>query len=120
MTLSRWRKVVETPEGTGRVTRGDDLVAKVAYALSVEQEELVARSFSGAPKAVLGQTRHVTGKISVSDGDLGPVQTTEASSGALTLLLEDGRALDFVVVDSDSGDSGYLIRGTEDLRQAEQ
>ncbi len=120
MTLSRWRKVVETPEGTGQVSTENRVVAAVSYALRVEVEELVAKSFAGEPKSILRQDKFITGTMSVSDGDVNLGQSAEAAPSSLTLLLEDGRAVAFEVVHPDSGDGEYVIRGIGDFRQAQQ
>ena len=119
MTLSRWRKPIETPYGAGQVSREGIVVATVNYALSVEVEELVAKTFGGQPKARLSERTVITGTVSVTDGDLGNDPDTGAASDVLTLLLEDGRALDFELAGPDSGDRVYSIRGTGDIRRVE-
>jgi hypothetical protein len=118
MTLSRWRKVVETPEGLGQVSRGGTVVAAVRYALRVEVEELVAKTFGGHPKAQLGQRTLVTGRISISEGDPGHPAVGVTPAETMTLLLEDGRALDFSIIDADAGSGEYVIEGSGDFRHS--
>lgn len=117
MTLSRWSRVVETAEGTGEVRRDGERVAEVSYSLRVEIKEVVAKTFGGIPKARWGQERSINGNISVSGGDICTGDHSMASSGLLTLVMDDGRELAFHVVEHDPVRGEYLIRGSGDFRQ---
>lgn len=95
MTLHRGNKVVETLKGTGHVHRRDEAIARVSYNLRVEAEEITARSF-GENEARFSH-KSVTGEISLLDSDTLPGDNPAAPSGSFTLVLEDGREVDFYV-----------------------
>ncbi|MEE8469977.1 MAG: hypothetical protein V3S51_01465 [Dehalococcoidia bacterium] len=95
-------------------------IAKVGYSLHVELEDLVAKTFNGRPKALLRQTKFITGRISVSEGDFGLGIAVQDSPDALTLLMDDGRELDFHIVDPALNGSEYLIQGSGDFRQIQR
>jgi len=82
----------------------------------VELEEIIAKTFGGKPKARLGENKHITGRISISDGNIAIGEGTEDASDTLTLLMEDGREVDFYIVEHDQEGSEHLIRGKGDFR----
>lgn len=120
MTFSRWRKVIESPKGVGHVSLDNKPIAKVGYSLSVELEDLVAKTFGGKPKAYLKQTKFITGKISIMQGDIEHDIGVHDSSAQPTLLLEDERELDFRIVEPEPGGSEYEIQGIGDFRPTRQ
>jgi hypothetical protein len=120
MTFSRWRKVIESPDGVGRVSLDNKAIAEVGYSLSVELEDLVAKTFGGKPKAYLKQTKFITGNISVIQGNIEHDIIAQGPSAQLTLLLEDRRELDFRIVEPEPGGSEYEIQGIGDFRPARQ
>ncbi len=95
MTLHRGDKIVEILKGTGHVRRRGEAIARVSYNLCVEAEEITARSF-GENEAHFSR-KSVTGEISLLDGDTLPGDNPADPSGSFTLVLEDGREVDFYV-----------------------
>ena len=109
MTLhKRDRKVIETPEGTGQVLKEGKVIAKVSYTLFVELLETGAKSF-GIPQETRLKHKSVTGKISVTDGNIILASDAAGLSGPFILVMQDGRKIDFFI-DSRS-------KGTSTLRQ---
>ncbi|MBE0479442.1 MAG: hypothetical protein IBX68_00510 [Dehalococcoidia bacterium] len=95
--LRRLHKVLETPGGTGEILQNGKRIAKVEYDLSIEVERILATSFVG-DKASLAR-KFISGKISVLEGN---VQAAEGASGALALVLDDGRTFPFKI-------TGYTV-----------
>lgn len=95
MTLHRWDKVDETAQGVGQVSQKGAVIANASYNLGIETEEVTARSF------VMNEARFarktVTGEISLLDGALLPGDDSAAPAGRFTLILDDGREVDFCV-----------------------
>ena len=118
MTFSRWTSVIETPEGIGKVLKETESVADVKYALSVEVEELIVKTFRMQPKGLLEATNKITGKISATTGDIGSIAESSDASSLFTLLLADGREIDFSFVESEPVDGEYLIQCVSDFRQS--
>jgi hypothetical protein len=116
MTLhKRDRKVIEAPEGTGQVLREGKEVAKVSYALLVEMLETGAKSF-GIPKETRLKHKAVSGKISVLSGNIMLTADAAGLSGPFTLVMEDGRKVDFFIDGRAKGTNAaqheYEIRGS--------
>jgi len=91
MTSRKRYEIAETPQGMGKVYRGDDWLADVRYRLLVEQEFTITRNVFGTqetpgPKVVIGL-------IIVGEGE----QQLMNELGPYTLLLEDGRRWAFDV-----------------------
>jgi hypothetical protein len=84
MTEKRY-EVAETPQGTGKVYRGDDWLADARYRLVVEQEFIITRSVIGTLETP--GSKVVIGLIIVGEGE----QQRVKELGPYTLLLEDGR-----------------------------
>ncbi len=118
MTFSHWTRVVETPEGNGKVLREAEAIADVKYSLNVEVEELIVKSFSMKPKGKVNETNKITGKISATNGDLSSIAKSSDASTQFTLSLADGREIDFSFVESEPVDGAYLIQCAEDFRQS--
>lgn len=118
MTFSRWKKLLEEPEGTGQVRTEDETIDGVSFSLRVEAEELVAKTFAGKPKARLLETKSVTGRIQIPDGSESLLLPKQGkSSRPLTLVLDDGRELDFEIVERHSRSAEYIVRGIADIRR---
>jgi len=115
LTFSRWRKPVESLEGNGSVRVRGEVAAMVRYRLNVEVEDLVAKDFSGDPKALIKQMQVVSGTIALLEGTIDP-PAADRVDASLTLLLEDGRELDFHIVRWEARDGEYLIQGDSELR----
>ena len=116
MTLHRRDcKTIETPEGIGQVLKEGKLVAKVNYNLSVEMLEIYAKSF-GIPKETRLERKSVTGKISVLDGNIPLADSAAGVSGPFTLVLQDGRKVDFYIdscsTKPDPVSKEYAIQGS--------
>jgi hypothetical protein len=116
VTFSRWKKLLEEPKGTGQVRTEDETVDGVSFSLRVEAEELVAKTFAGKPKARLIERKTVTGRIQIPEGSALVLKHGE-SSGPLTLVLNDGRELDFEIVERHSRSAEYIIKGIADIRR---
>jgi hypothetical protein len=95
MTLHRWGSSVEPLKRTGHVRRRDEVIAKASYDLRVEAEEITARSFVKGEGRFIRKS--VTGEISLLDSNTLPDDNPTAPSGSFTLVLEDGREVDFRV-----------------------
>lgn len=95
MTLSRGDKLVENLTGTGQIRRKGEIIAQAGYRLYVEVEEITARSF-GQNEARFHR-RSVSGEITLLDGAMLPGNDPATPSGSFTLVLEDGREVDFRV-----------------------
>lgn len=95
MTLSRGDKIVENLTGTGQVRGKGKVIAKAEYSLYIEAEEITARSF-GTNEARFHR-RSVSGETTILDGAMLPGDDPTAPSGSFTLVLEDGREVDFRV-----------------------
>ena len=93
MTLSRGDKTIENLTGTGKVRRKGEVVARASYSLYVEVEEITARSF-GTNEARFHR-RSVSGEITLLDGAMLPGDDPAVPSDSFTLVLEDGREVDF-------------------------
>ena len=78
-------EIAETPQGTGKVYRGDDWLADAGYRLVVEQEFTITRSVIGTLETP--GSKVVIGLIIVGEGE----QQLMKELGPYTLLLEDGR-----------------------------
>jgi hypothetical protein len=116
MTLhKRDRKVIETPEGTGQVLKGGEVIAKVSYNLSVEMLETGAKSFGIAEETRL-KHKSVTGRISVTDGNIMLAADAAGLSGPYILVMQDGRKVDFFIDSHSEGTSTvrqeYEIQGS--------
>lgn len=120
MTFSNWTRVVEIPEGNGKVLKGAEAIADVKYSLNVEVEELIVKTFRMEPKGKVKETNKITGKISAVNGDLGSISKSSDNSSTFTLLLADGREIDFSFIESEPIDGEYLIQCAEDFRQSSQ
>ena len=96
---SRYR-LIDSPKGRGTVEQRNRSLAQVDYSLSVKQEQVVAGN------------EMLQGHLEV-DGVLSGRSTWEDLEGddPLTLLLADGRRLDFLFIDSRRG----RIKGTGDF-----
>jgi len=97
MTLhKRDRKLIEAPEGTGQVLKEGKVIAKVSYNLFVEMLETGAKSF-GISKETRLKHKSVTGKISVTDGNITLADSPSGLSGPFLLVMQDGRKIDFFI-----------------------
>jgi hypothetical protein len=97
MTLhKRDRKVIEAPEGTGQVLKDGKEVARVSYILFVEMLETGAKSF-GISKETRLKHKSVSGKISVTDGNITLAADAAGLSGPFLLVMQDGRKVDFFI-----------------------
>ena len=97
MTLHRRdRKVIEAPEGIGQVLKEGKVVAKVSYTLFVEMLETGAKSF-GIPKETRLKHKSVTGKISVTDGNITLAPNAAGLSGPFLLVMQDRREVYFFI-----------------------
>jgi hypothetical protein len=97
MTLHRRDyKVVETPQGVGHVLQEGREVAKVSYSLFVEMQVVGTKSF-GIPVEKHLQRKSVRGKISILDGYIPLAANPSSVSGPFTLVLQDGRKVDFYI-----------------------
>lgn len=97
MTLhKRDRKLIEAPEGIGQVLKEGKVIAKVSYNLFVEMLEVGAKSF-GISKETRLKHKSVTGKISVTDGNIMPADNAAGLSGPFLLVMQDGRKVDFFI-----------------------
>ena len=102
MTLhKRGRQLIEAPQGIGQVFNEGKKVAKVSYALFVEMLETGAKSF-GIPKETRLKHKSVSGKISVSDGNITLGADATGLSGPFVLVMQDGRKVDFFIDSRDS------------------
>jgi len=119
MTFSRWKKLLEEPAGIGQVRTEVSMIDGVTFSLRVEVEELVAKTFGGKPKARLTERKIVTGNIQIPEGQ-GLMPERERSSAPFTLILNDGRELDFEIVERHSASAGYIIRGIADIRERQE
>ena len=95
MTLSRGDKNTETLTGTGQIRRKGERIAQSGYCLNIEVEEITARSF-GKNEAHFSR-RTVSGEITLLDGAMLPGDDPSSPSGSFTLVIEDGREVDFRV-----------------------
>ncbi len=95
MTFHRWDTVDETVQGGGQVRHKDKVIANATYNLRVQTEEITARSFSKNETRFTRKT--VTGEVCLLDGALLPDDDTGAPGGSFTLVLDDGREVDFRV-----------------------
>jgi len=118
MTFSRWSRLIETLEGAGKVIHSDKAVADVKYSLRVEEEDLVAKSFNMKVITPLNTITKISGNITTVKGDIAPYIGTRDNPAILTLNLEDGRELDFSVVDSSPIDGNYLIKGIGEFTES--
>ncbi len=97
MTLHRRDyKVIETPQGVGHVLQEGRKVARVSYSLFVEMQVVGTKSF-GLPIEKHLQRKSVRGKISILDGHIPLPVNPSSVSGPFTLVLQDGRKVDFYV-----------------------
>ena len=97
MTLHRRdRKVIEAPEGRGQVLKEGKAVARVSYTLFVEMLETGAKSF-GIPNETRLKHKSVTGKISVTDGNITLTPNAAGLSGPFLLVMQDGRKVNFFI-----------------------
>lgn len=91
-TNHRHFRHVEAPKGAGTLHDGERCFATVAYGLRVLQEIIGTRHWSGA-SATKGALR-ISGGFSVTSG------TLPFEGDYLTLRLDDGRMLPFLVIGS--------------------
>ncbi len=97
MTLHRRdRQLIEAPEGRGQVLKEGKVVAKVSYTLFVEMLETGAKSF-GIPRETRLKHKSVTGKISVTDGNITLAANAVGLSGPFLLIMQDKRKVDFFI-----------------------
>ena len=97
MTLhKRDRKLIEAPEGRGQVLKEGKVVAEVSYTLFVEMLETGAKSF-GIPKETRLKHKSVTGKISVTDGNITLAPNAAGLSGPFLLVMQDRREVYFFI-----------------------
>jgi hypothetical protein len=97
MTLhKRDRKLIEAPEGRGQVLKEGKVVAEVSYTLFVEMLETGAKSF-GIPKETRLKHKSVTGKISVTDGNITLAPNAAGLSGPFLLVMQDSREVYFFI-----------------------
>jgi len=116
MTLhKRDRQLIEAPEGIGKVLKEGKEVAKVSYTLFVELLETGAKSF-GISKETRLRHKSVSGKISVLNGNITVATSAAGLSGPFTLVLQDGRKIDFFIDSSSTRTSPvgqeYEIQGS--------
>ena len=104
-TTHRHFRLVEAPQGAGTLHDGEQLLARVSYGLRVLQEVIGVRHWSGA-SAAIGKLQ-VLGRFSVTSGSL-PFEGDH-----LTLRLEDGRTLPFLVV---GPGPNYTVDATDSLQ----
>jgi hypothetical protein len=95
MTFHRWDTVDETTQGVGQVRQKGKVIADATYNLRIESEEITARSFSMNETRFTRKT--VTGEVCLLDGTLLPDDHTAVPGGSFTLVLDDGREVDFRV-----------------------
>ncbi|UCC61225.1 MAG: hypothetical protein JSV02_05245 [Dehalococcoidia bacterium] len=95
MTLSRGDKIIENLTGTGQVRRKGEIIAQACYCLYVEIEEITARSF-GQNETHFSR-KNVNGEITLLDGAMLSGDNPATPSGSFTLVLKDGREVDFRV-----------------------
>ena len=100
MTLHRWETDIETPKGTGQIRRKGDVIGRADYELFIETQGITARSLPAGDKQTRFTRKLVTGQISLLDGALLPGEDPTAPGGSFTLVLEDGREVDFYVESS--------------------
>jgi hypothetical protein len=94
---------IERPAGTGRVTKNDQTVASVQYALKVCREDLQVVKTGEQVKGL----KNVTGVITSVGGEL-------LDLGDYTLHLADGRQVN-IIVHQDDLSGHYEIRGNGDF-----
>jgi hypothetical protein len=116
MTLhKRDRQLIEAPEGIGQVLKEGKEVAKVSYTLFVELLETGAKSF-GISKETRLKHKSVTGKISVTDGNIMLAADAAGLLGPFLLVMQDGRKVDFFIDSrasrTDLARQEYEIRGS--------
>jgi len=105
MTLHRrGHQLIEVPEGRGQVLKEGKVIAKVSYTLFVEMLETGAKSF-GIPKETRLKHKSVTGKISVTDGNIMLAPNAAGLSGPFLLVMQDRREVDFFI-------DSHSIKGT--------
>jgi len=95
MTLHRWGKVEETAQGVGQVRRKGTVIASATYDLTIETEKITARSFLTDEGSFVRKT--AAGGISLLDGAVLPGDEHGNPAGSFTLVLDDGREVDFRV-----------------------
>jgi hypothetical protein len=91
-TSHRHYRRIESPKGNGSLHDGERFFATVTYGLRVLQEVIGTRHWSGSG-ASKGEVR-INGGFSVTSGSL------PFDGDQLTLHLDDGRVLPFLVVGS--------------------
>jgi hypothetical protein len=97
MTLHRrGRQLIEAPEGMGQVLQEGKVLAKVSYTLFVEMLETGAKSF-GIPKETRLKHKSVTGRISVTDGNIMLAPNAAGLSGPFLLVMQDRREVYFFI-----------------------
>lgn len=95
MTLHRWGSVEEKVQGVGQIRRKGTVIASASYDLKIETEKITARSFVEAEGSFARKT--ATGEISLLDGIVLPSDEHGNPAGSFTLVLDDGRKVDFRV-----------------------
>ena len=97
MTLhKRGRQLTEAPQGTGQVLKEGKEIAKVSYTLFVETLETGAKAF-GISKETRLKHKSVSGKIAVLEGNITLASDAAGLSGPFTLVMQDGREVDFFI-----------------------
>jgi hypothetical protein len=88
-TRRHWRRI-EDSQGIGTISGSEAYHATVTYQLTVLQEVIGTRHWSGS-SAVQGE-RRVRGRVQITTG------ASPAAGDPLTLLLDDGRSIAFHAV----------------------
>ncbi len=95
MTLHRWGKVEETARGVGQIRRSGTVIASASYDLEIDTEKITARSFLVDEGSFVHKA--ASGVISLLDGVVLPGDEHGNPAGSFTLVLDDGREVDFGV-----------------------
>lgn len=111
--MRKRRQTLESPYGVGDVV-GDDgkPLSRVRYRLTVFQEILITRTLGGNVSEHSG-LKDIRGSLSVVDGE-----RNLTVRDRLSLILQDGRQLDFFATDGGPHTSHYSIVGNGDFRIA--
>ena len=111
MIQRKEQRVVEELRGVGTVMSGEEKIAEVTYYLQETQEFIIVRSQSATEH--LPGIKDTRGSLSVTSGGKIPFRRDP-----LTLILEDGRRLDFIL--THSGSAGYQITGSGGIQAPAQ
>ena len=106
---------IEQPYGVGRVLKGENWIADIAYSLAVTQTVKIHTALSGSA----GESREpkeMVGKIRVTNGDAHLLRHQETgisfSDAGLVLELEDGRRWRFMIASANVLAGVYRIQQT--------